>query len=315
MIAQTGADGIRMLCKDLDGTVLYLPMLVTPKLAELFLELQTEHQRNANELGVDQYKRDMLNDDWMETGEGFTFTTEGMMVNGGHRANAIVKSGKTIRSLVTFGIQPPAALVIDSGRVRTLANMLTFHGITYTQELQGIIPRLIAAELQGRWLSPARFIKVSREEALDYLDRHPELEGIAQEAKRRTTGPSRIPRLTPVPVAIAIAVLSRVPARMQPEVARFFDELETGVGLEAGSSTLALRNTLVRGAPAAWRRASRRADPGLFTVDESLALMFSAWNRRHEANVRTVRVPMPLTEESFPRPKPYEQIMKNSRGE
>lgn len=304
LFVQTGADGIRMLCKDLDGSVLYLPMLVTPKLAQLFISMMTERQRAANELTSDSYKRDMSNDKWLETGESFTFDTEGQFIDGGHRANAIIKSGKPIRTLVVFGVVPEAALVLDSGRSRTTANMLTFHGVQYTQELAGVVPRLLAAE-GGRWVSPSRFVKYSREEVLNYLDEHPELIDIMQEAKRRTSGQSRIPRVATTPAGIAIAVLSRAPARMLPEVLQFFDQLTTGVGLQDGSSVLALRNGLMRGASPAWRRASRGKEAGNFTIDEVLAMVFSAWNRRHEANVRTIRIPHPLNEENFPRPKPY----------
>lgn len=303
LFVKAGSEGIKSLCASLNGTVLYLPMLVTPELAVLFEAQQTENQRNSNEVTVEGYKRDMENDDWLETGEGFKFDVFGQLVDGGHRVQGIARSKRTIRTLVVFGVQTEAALVIDSGRSRTTGNTLKFHGASNYQELAGVIPRLIAIEQYDRWVSPSRYTKPTREEIMNYYRDHPELNDIIQEAGRRASGKTRIPRATTTSVAIALAIMYRVPAHLQVEVREFFDGLSTGVGLQEDTAVLTLRNTMMQGAPPQWRRAARTRERGGFTIDETLALIFTAWNRRHEAKVKNIKVSSPLNEENFPRPK------------
>lgn len=307
LFAAQGAPGIRSLCKHLDGHVLYLPMVITPKLAELFESMQTERQRHANALSVDSYKRDVDNDRWLETGESFKFDVYGFLVDGGHRAKAVIASGKPMRSLVAFGVQPDAALVIDSGRGRTTANTLGFYGAKNAQELGGIIPRLLAAE-QDRWVSPSRYVKASREEVLAYLVEHPELPELVTEGTRRTSGTTRIPRATKTAVGVVLAVLYRTPPHLHAEVHEFIEGVTTGAGLRDGSSALVLRNTLAAGAPPQWRHASRSAESGGFTIDETEALFFTAWNRRHEAKVAKLNFSRPLNDENFPKPKSVKMV-------
>jgi hypothetical protein len=304
LFAYAGQDGIKSLCYALDGEVLYLPMLITPELAALFESLETDHQRHANELTVDGYRRDMENSRWLETGDAFRFDTQGRLVDGGHRADAIKASGKVVRSLVVFGVQPEVALVIDSGRVRSTGNTLGFYGIPNYSEAAGAIPRLIAAE-KGKWVKPSRYIKPTREEILVYYTSHPELADLITDAARRTSGTRRIPRATTTAVAIALAVMYRTPPHLHAEVRDFFDGLTTGSGLVDGSAVLVLRDTMSAGAPPQWRRASRSQDRGGFTIDETLALFFIAWNRRHETRVRSVKnsITFPLSDENFPQPK------------
>lgn len=302
MFTLQGRDGIKSLCKQLDGQVLYLPMLVTPELAKLFESLETENQRGQNDLTVESYKRDIDNNRWLETGDAFRFNTLGNLVDGGHRARAIARSGKDLRSLVVFGVQPEAALVIDSGRGRTMANMLGFYGVKNSQEMGGIVPRLIGIE-QGKWVSPSRSVKSSREEVLAYLAEHPELPELVTEATRRTSGSVRIPRATKTSMGIILAVLYRTPAHLHAEVHEFIEGVTSGAGLSDRSAALVLYRTLSKGAPAQWRRAGRSQEPGGFTIDETMALFFTAWNRRHEANVRQIKIFLPLSDENFPQPK------------
>lgn len=304
MFVREGKAGIKSLCAGLGGHVLYLPMLVTPELAELFESLQTDRQRNANDLTVDGYRRDMENSRWLETGESFKFDTLGRCVDGGHRSKSVRKSGKAVRSLVAFGVQPEVALVVDSGRARTTANTMSFYGVKNYQEVSGTVPRLIAAE-QGRWVKPSRYIKPTREEILSYYTAHPELADIITEAARRTSGRPRIPRATTIAVSIAMAALYRTPPHLHAEVAGFFDGITTGSGLKEDSAVLVLRDTLSAGAPAQWRRASRSMERGGFTIDETLALVFTGWNRRHEVKVRSLlrSLTLPLTDDNFPKPR------------
>lgn len=304
---EAGESGIRELCADLSGHPLYLPMVVTPELAELFLSMQTEHQRTANALTSDSYEQDIKDGNWMETGEALRFDTLGNMVDGGHRGKAIKRAGVAIRSLVVFGIEPDAALLIDSGRVRTHANMLAFHGVQYYSELGGLIPRLIAAE-DSRFVQPHRSRKITRQEIVTYVKAHPDLVDIMKESKSKASGTVRIPRVSPVQLAFAWTLLSRLPARYQPEVHNFIEDITTGANLPEGSSALVLRNELQKGAPPQFRRGPRTAERGGWTFEEATAMIFTAWNRRAETAVRKIKIPSPLTDNNFPVPHPRGHI-------
>ncbi len=310
MFTKAGPEGIRFLCKLLNGEVLALTMVVTPELASVFKSLETEHQRTANELSVDAYTRDIKAGKWYETGEALIFDTNGNLVNGGHRCGSIIEAQKPIRTLVVFGVAPEAALVMDSGRSRTRSNMLTFHGEQLAGELGTLVPRLISWEA-GYFINPARAIKLTNSEILEYLNAHPQLRDQASGIRTRANG---IPGSLRSAVLQAEVLILRAGAggRRLDEAVQWLEELETGANLVPGSSSLLARQKIAAGvAPrrGSWGDARR----GRFTTEEQLATIFTAWNRRHE-EVKTLRFPTLLTDDNFPQPDGYWSEPHGQRG-
>jgi hypothetical protein len=310
LFVKAGPEGIRFLCKLLNGEVLALSMVITPELAVVFRSLETDRQRTANELTVDSYTRDIANDKWLLTGEPFIFDTDGNLVNGGHRCGSVIEAGKAIRSIVVFGVAEEAALVMDSGRARTRANMLTFHGEHLAHDLGTLVPRLISWE-SGYFVNPARAVKLSNSEILAYLEEHPNLRDQASGARTRANG---IPGSLRSAVLQAEVLILRAGAGAKriDEANQFLDELETGANLIAGSSVLLARNKISAGiAPrrGSWGDARRSK----LNLEEQLATIITAWNRRKE-EVKVLKLPGLLTDDSFPQPDGYYVMPHGQRG-
>jgi len=85
---------------------------------------------------VAAYARDMLNGVWVPTHQGVAFNDRDELIDGQHRLHAIIRSGKTVRMMVTFGL--PATIegaemttmdAVDRGRTRSVADQLAIqHG-------------------------------------------------------------------------------------------------------------------------------------------------------------------------------------------
>lgn len=86
---------------------------------------------------VDAYARDMLNGVWIPTHQGIAFNDKDELIDGQHRLLAIVKCGKTIRTMVTFGLASKidghamtTMDAVDRGRTRSVADQLKIqHGM------------------------------------------------------------------------------------------------------------------------------------------------------------------------------------------
>jgi len=109
---------------------------VDPATADKWL-LNNFVNRPVSDDVVNAYARDMVNGVWIPTHQGIAFNDRDELIDGQHRLLAIVKSGKTIRTMVTFGL--PSKIdghemttmdAVDRGRTRSVADQLKIqHGM------------------------------------------------------------------------------------------------------------------------------------------------------------------------------------------
>jgi hypothetical protein len=112
-------------------------MDVTPAIATKWLK-NNFRNRPVSEDVVNAYARDMINGVWVPTHQGIAFNNKDELIDGQHRLLAVVKSGRTIRMMVTFGL--PAKIeghemttmdAVDRGRTRSVGDQLTIqHGLS-----------------------------------------------------------------------------------------------------------------------------------------------------------------------------------------
>lgn len=96
---------------------------VTPSLAAEWLKCNTRN-RNLSESYVDSLARDMESGRWLFTHQGVAFDIDGVLLDGQHRLNAIVRSGVTVRMVVTNGIARDSIAGIDQGTGRLAQDVL-----------------------------------------------------------------------------------------------------------------------------------------------------------------------------------------------
>lgn len=107
--------------------------VVTPDRARALLAMcRASHEktgmavnRSVADHTVAAYARDMMNDKWEITHQGIAIEAEtGLVIDGQHRLEAIIRSNTPQIMLVTIGVPGASKLVMDRGRVRSVADAL-----------------------------------------------------------------------------------------------------------------------------------------------------------------------------------------------
>ena len=109
-------------------------MDVTPALATQWLETMAAN-RKLNETHVERLAEDIRRGDWRQTFDPVRFNRKGELVDGQHRLSAIVACGKTVPLYVARNLDPRAMAVIDTGRARSVADVLQINGVKNARKL------------------------------------------------------------------------------------------------------------------------------------------------------------------------------------
>lgn len=115
---------------------------LTPELAREFLERLPERQRQLSQPSVDQYASDMLEGEWFFLGDPIRFNIEGDLIDGQHRCNSVIESGRSEVMLVIRGLVSDAIRNIDNGRKRNFADDLRIEGYPNHTQLSAIVTRV-----------------------------------------------------------------------------------------------------------------------------------------------------------------------------
>lgn len=97
--------------------------LITPALAKRMLEFR-RNQRPLKKTRIEKMALDLLEGEWQLTNQGLGFSTEGALLDGQHRLHAIIEADTPAEMQVTFGIDPKAFMVIDTGGVRSVSDLV-----------------------------------------------------------------------------------------------------------------------------------------------------------------------------------------------
>lgn len=103
---------------------------ITPELAAAWLATQAQNNRRLSEFVVTRYVSDMASGMWELSEAAICFNQRGELVNGQHRLNAIIQSGKAVRAVVLIGLSETAIRRMDIGRQRNFAQIMSMQGIS-----------------------------------------------------------------------------------------------------------------------------------------------------------------------------------------
>lgn len=113
---------------------------VTPDTASQYL-LLNKTNRPKKHTRIAEWAKKMTDGDWSVTHQGIGFDWDGNLIDGQNRLEAIVMSGKTIRVLVTYNLDPATFTDIDDGIARSGADLFA---VRY-QRKHGEMPRWVNA--------------------------------------------------------------------------------------------------------------------------------------------------------------------------
>lgn len=121
---------------------------ITPDMAYEYLTQNTRNYRRVNARTVMKYAQTMKDGNWELNGEPIVFDTEGKLINGQHRLNAIVEAGIPVDILVVRGVDK-GVVVFDDGRVRRSTDVASAMGFDMNTRILGAGNRIVAKEFDG----------------------------------------------------------------------------------------------------------------------------------------------------------------------
>lgn len=148
---------------------------VTPELARQWLAKNGANRSLRKQL-VQTYANEMIGGRWRITGEAVQFGTDGRLLNGQHRLNAVVMADTPVILLVVSGVDPGAQMVMDSGAKRTASDALSLVGIANSATVAAI-----ARLALGVAYSPDAIGKygASHSEIAEWVTDHPQVHSAA----------------------------------------------------------------------------------------------------------------------------------------
>lgn len=231
------------------------PMAVTPEVAEEWLG-HNWRNRNQREAGKRDYSSDMAEGNFAINGTTITFSrplAEGedpdippgtpVLMDGQHRLEACVRSGKPFVTYVAWGLDPAVRPTIDSGIKRTFGDVLSMQGSTNALVLASVVRKTHAWE-NGDFHLTMRRVPATNTQLGEFLNEHPELRRSAQIAARThqdfqmSTGHG----LRQSVLGLAHYLLMKADETRAPE---FFARLGDGAEMTVSHPLMALRRRLV----------------------------------------------------------------------
>lgn len=236
---------------------------ITPAIAKAMLLRNSPNNRPTSRRNIATLAEAMLRGEWQEHSQ-FVIAWDGTLLDGQHRCLAVVESGVTVRASVLRGCPLDYMETIDTGKKRTLGDVLHFRGERNA--------RALAAALVIVWRIETDSMRNNRaatnKQLLEVLERHPNLRHHVGLSMAQTV--SRIGVGIPPSVTGALHYLFH---EVDPDDGRaFFDSLVTGADLATGSPILALRQRL-ESAKASSGKAVRGVRPAV-----AAAWTIKAWN-------------------------------------
>lgn len=201
---------------------------LTPQLAQVVLE-NNEGNRKIRVAGLTKRMRDIVDGRWRLTGQGLIVAKSGELNDGQHRAWAALLVGVSVRIPIFYGAARNTVPLLDDVEGRTGPDRFFFAGVknyTIVSAMVGLAHRIDA----GRAATESEKFDLYEESEQEY-------QGAAVLVGGLPKGSS------PTAFGVATIFLKRegaVPSR----VAKFMEEIKTGVGLTRKSPTLALRDAI-----------------------------------------------------------------------
>lgn len=241
---------------------------VTPRIAKQLLEMNTRN-RKISPTNLAKVSLQMQRDEWQLNGEAIKVAKDGRILDGQHRLQAAVDTDTTFPTLIVYGLKNTAQDTMDTGKSRSLADVLFIHGYKNTNRLAAIVVAIMRAEKgglrQGVRTESSNSISITNKQALTRLEIEPTLADISHvvHPAAKAGVPGRL-------AGLLYYEFSKISGE---DTEDFFARLASGIGLDRGDPILALRDHLTR-----LRSESHRKPTQIYIA----AVIIKAWNKYRE---------------------------------
>lgn len=264
-------------------------VVITPALAE-FLLTRNNHNRPLNKANATKIALAMINNEWQYDGTPISFDKYGKLLNGQHRLNGVIQSGKSIIFKITSGFSPSIFATMDVGKVRTGSDVLAIAGIddyklmaqtaNFVFQFQRGSVSVNATKTSRNALRPNTTL--SHAQLLEFVEVNPSLKDSVkfQLKQKKTQGGSLLPSY----VVSGLYFLFAEKNKQQAE--EFLTSVLVGENLTSTQSMFHLRNRLVN---------SKYDKRNRLQHNEVVKLTIWAWNKfRSNSKVKTLKIPETL---------------------
>lgn len=97
---------------------------VTPDKCATWMENRTCNRVPLKRSNIDKFKTILREGKFRTTHQGFALDRHGCLIDGQHRAAALIETKMTVTAQVTYNLDPEAFAAIDGGRVRTAGDFV-----------------------------------------------------------------------------------------------------------------------------------------------------------------------------------------------
>lgn len=118
---------------------------ITPDDAREMLQT-TRHEAQIDKIAVNSYAKAMEAGAWIPNMQPIILDTEGKVLDGIHRLEACVQSGKSFRTMIAYNVSPDTLHTIDQHRRRSYSGVLEARGYKHASALRRTLSKLIHME-------------------------------------------------------------------------------------------------------------------------------------------------------------------------
>ena len=115
---------------------------ITPTMAEKWLEAKAPN-RNLRTRQSEKLARAIIHNEWIVTHQGIAFrASDGAIIDGQHRLQAIVEAGVPVTCLVAWELADESVDVIDTGTTRNAVDIFSLKGVENAKRLLSLCRQL-----------------------------------------------------------------------------------------------------------------------------------------------------------------------------
>lgn len=264
--------------------------LITPKIAAEYLDhIDPAKQRRYRARKSRDYADEMVAGEWDErTGDPIRFDTQGNLIDGQHRLNAVIMSGKSYHFLVLRNLPPEIFSKLDIGLKRTGGDVLHIEGAKNALAMSAMVRKYLLlkkgsyGEIGGSQHARTSNTQLKKE----YRRRKKWWDALNVQCHEWYREFSKA--IKPSEIGGYYAYLQEIDTE---DAARFFDKLCTGADVSKNSPIRLLRNYFIN-------KKQAYAKPNAM---ERGALIFKVWNLFRKHQPLTGKLTFNPDQEEFPK--------------
>lgn len=237
---------------------------ITPRLARQLLDQNTGN-RKFSPANLQKVKTVMARGEWTLNGEAVKIAKTGRILDGQHRLRAAAETETTFETLIVYGLDDDTQETMDSGKSRTLADILSIRGYKNASATAAITLAIIRAEqwsIRAAVAGGASSYHVTNRQAIDRLEREATLTDVP-----KIVAPVRRVGMPGKTAGLLYYVFSGIDTE---DADHFFEHLASGANMERGNPILTLRNLLI---------SAKSESRGEINQTYIAAVTIKAWNR------------------------------------